>query len=134
MRNLSLNVLASNAADHKALCVAAVSFPPSHGNAWPAFLRPHSSEGNIGQLLHLARVDKFAAGLNIVGISQNCRALRVGGDVSTFQEYQHRAADCLRLMRTAIDETNKALLLEMAQAWIRLAEQQRARDQAQSEG
>jgi hypothetical protein len=37
-------------------------------------------------------------------------------------------------MRTAIDETNKALLLEMAQAWIRLAEQQRARDQAQSEG
>jgi hypothetical protein len=37
-------------------------------------------------------------------------------------------------MRSATDPTNKALLLEMAQAWIRLAEQQRAGDQAQPEG
>jgi hypothetical protein len=30
-------------------------------------------------------------------------------------------------VRTALDSTNKALLLEMAQAWIRLAEQQKAK-------
>ena len=38
-------------------------------------------------------------------------------------ECQQRAAECLRLVRTSLDSTNKALLLEMAQAWIRLAEQ-----------
>jgi hypothetical protein len=42
---------------------------------------------------------------------------------STSQECQQRAAECLRLVRTSLDSTNKALLLEMAQAWIRLAEQ-----------
>jgi hypothetical protein len=50
---------------------------------------------------------------------------------STSQECQQRAAECLRLVRTSLDATNKALLLEMAQAWIRLAEQQAL--QAQNE-
>jgi hypothetical protein len=44
---------------------------------------------------------------------------------ATSQECQQRAAECLRLVRTAFDSTNKALLLEMAQAWIRLAEEKR---------
>lgn len=43
----------------------------------------------------------------------------------TSQECQQRAAECLRLVRIALDATNKALLLEMAQAWIRIAEQQK---------
>jgi len=43
---------------------------------------------------------------------------------ATSQECKQRAAECLRLVRTSLDSTNKALLLEMAQAWIRLAEQQ----------
>ena len=43
----------------------------------------------------------------------------------TSQECQQKAAECLRLVRTLLDSTNKALMLEMAQAWIRLAEQQR---------
>jgi len=43
----------------------------------------------------------------------------------TSQECQQRAAECLRLGRIALDATNKALLLEMAQAWIRIAEQQK---------
>jgi hypothetical protein len=43
------------------------------------------------------------------------------------QEYQRRAAQCLRLARTTNDPTNKALLLEMAQAWVRLAHQIQAR-------
>ena len=46
---------------------------------------------------------------------------------ATSQECQQRAAECLRLVRTALDPTNKALLLEMAQAWIKLAEEQQAK-------
>ena len=46
----------------------------------------------------------------------------------TSKECQQKAADCLRLVRTVVDSTNKALLLEMAQAWIRLAEQQQAKE------
>ena len=38
------------------------------------------------------------------------------------QDYQQKAAECLEQARAAKDPTNKALLLEMAQAWIRLAE------------
>jgi len=55
------------------------------------------------------------------------RAFFAETPVSTRQECQQKAAECLRLVRTALDSTNKALLLEMAQAWIRLAEQQRAK-------
>jgi hypothetical protein len=40
-------------------------------------------------------------------------------------EYQERAAQCLRLARSTSDLTNKVLLLEMAQTWVRLAEQAR---------
>jgi hypothetical protein len=40
-------------------------------------------------------------------------------------EYQERAAQCLRLAQSMSDPTNKALLLEMAQTWVRLAEQAR---------
>jgi hypothetical protein len=39
------------------------------------------------------------------------------------EDYQQRAAECLHLAHRSTDPTNKALLLEMAQAWIRLAEQ-----------
>ena len=37
--------------------------------------------------------------------------------------YQGMAAQCVRLAQVASNETNKVLLLEMAQAWARLAEQ-----------
>jgi hypothetical protein len=52
-----------------------------------------------------------------------------GWDALTFQEYQQRAAKCLEQAHAAIDLTNKALLLEMAQAWIRLAEERKAKGQ-----
>ena len=58
------------------------------------------------------------------------RAFLAEPPASTSQECQQRAAECLRLVRTSLDSTNKALLLEMAQAWIRLAEQQKAQDEA----
>jgi len=45
----------------------------------------------------------------------------------TAQRYQHRAAECLRLARGTTNLTNKALLLEMAQTWIKLAEQAQAK-------
>jgi hypothetical protein len=55
------------------------------------------------------------------------RAFFAESRASTSQECQQRAAECLRLVRTSLDTTNKALLLEMAQAWIKLAEQQYAK-------
>ena len=39
--------------------------------------------------------------------------------------YQRMAAECLRHAQEAPDPANKALLLEMAQTWVRLAEQAR---------
>jgi hypothetical protein len=41
------------------------------------------------------------------------------------EEHQERAAQCLRLAQSMSDPTNKALLLEMAQTWVKLAEQAR---------
>jgi hypothetical protein len=53
---------------------------------------------------------------------------RAGGTMpSKFEEYQQRAAECLRLAQAITDPKNKALLLDMAQAWIRLAEQAKAK-------
>ena len=46
--------------------------------------------------------------------------------VSKFEDYQRRAAECLRLAHEVRDLTNKKLLLEMAQTWVKLAEQERA--------
>jgi hypothetical protein len=44
-------------------------------------------------------------------------------DVPTSQKNQQRATECRRLAEVANDPSNKALLLELARAWIRLAEQ-----------
>jgi hypothetical protein len=49
------------------------------------------------------------------------------GFVVKYQDHQRRAAECLRLARDATDKTNKALLIEMAQTWAKLAEQEKAR-------
>jgi hypothetical protein len=51
------------------------------------------------------------------------------GFVAKFHDHQRRAAECLRLAREATDKTNKALLIEMAQTWARLAEQEQARSE-----
>ena len=45
-----------------------------------------------------------------------------------WREYHDHAADCLRLAQTTEDLTSKALLLEMVQAWITLAEQRMTRE------
>jgi hypothetical protein len=55
------------------------------------------------------------------------RAFFTEPDPATPLECQEKAAECLRLVRTSNDATNKALLLEMAHAWIKLAEQQNAK-------
>jgi hypothetical protein len=39
--------------------------------------------------------------------------------------YQHMAGQCLKLAQNSDDPTNKALLLEMAQSWVKLAEMAR---------
>jgi hypothetical protein len=51
------------------------------------------------------------------------------GSVSKFEDHRRRAAECLRLAREAVDKTNKALLIEMAQTWARLAEQDKIAEQ-----
>src|SRR5262245_59017461 len=51
-----------------------------------------------------------------------------GGGMPTAQDYQHRAGECLRLARGTRNPTNKAPLLEMAQTWVKLAEQAQARE------
>ena len=45
----------------------------------------------------------------------------------TSQKYQQRATECLRLAKLANDPSNRRLLLELGQAWSRLAEQPTAR-------
>ena len=39
------------------------------------------------------------------------------------REYQHRASECVRLALGARDQSNKLLLLDMAQCWLTLSEQ-----------
>jgi hypothetical protein len=73
-----------------------------------------------GRLVHIR---------NLQGTKRRSSALlRSGGAcVAKFQDHQRRAAECLRLAREATDKTNKALLIEMAQTWAKLAEQDKAR-------
>jgi hypothetical protein len=40
----------------------------------------------------------------------------------TVEEYRRNAAECLRLAQTLSNPTNRAVLIEMAHAWERLAE------------
>jgi hypothetical protein len=47
--------------------------------------------------------------------------------VSAVEKYQKRAADLLQIARETGDLASKALLLEMAQAWVNLAERVRER-------
>ena len=42
---------------------------------------------------------------------------------SNAEEYQLRAAQCMRLAHTATDFQSKRMLHEMARSWVRLAEQ-----------
>jgi hypothetical protein len=41
--------------------------------------------------------------------------------VAKHDEYEQKAAECLELARRSKDEWSKAMLLEMAQSWIKLA-------------
>jgi hypothetical protein len=53
-------------------------------------------------------------------------------DVPTSQKYQQRATECLRLANLANDPSNRRLLLELGQAWSRLAEQPTAKAEDQN--
>lgn len=44
-------------------------------------------------------------------------------------EYHANAGDCLRLAQAIENPDSKALLLEMAQAWVKLAEYAREKDE-----
>ncbi len=47
--------------------------------------------------------------------------------MSRVELYRSYAAECVRLARQAANPTDKALLLEMADGWIRMAERAAAR-------
>ena len=51
-----------------------------------------------------------------------------GGPIPTVQDYQHRAAECLRLSHGTRNPTNKAFFLEMALTWVKLADQAQAKE------
>ena len=51
--------------------------------------------------------------------------------MAKIEDHQRRAAECLRLAREAADKTNRALLIEMAQTWAKLAEQEKMRAEEQ---
>jgi hypothetical protein len=88
----------------------------------PAFQTArHPSQG---ELVLLASTIRWAKG-NIMSTNMS-RMLFSESHASTSQECQQKAADCLRLVPTLRDSTNKAILLEMAEAWISFAEQQKA--------
>jgi len=46
----------------------------------------------------------------------------------TSDEYQAKAVECLRLAQTITVTPSKAMLLEMAQAWVKLAEYARDKE------
>lgn len=88
----------------------------------PAFQTAlHPSQG---ELVLLASKIGWAKG-NIIGTNMS-RMFLADSHASTSQECQQKAAECLRLAQTLRDSENKAILLEMAEAWISFAEQQKA--------
>jgi hypothetical protein len=48
------------------------------------------------------------------------------------EQYRGYAAECVRLARHAANPTDKALLVEMAENWIRMAERAEARSRKDS--
>jgi hypothetical protein len=58
-------------------------------------------------------------------LSSNVPTLEKGVPTSE-EDYQRRAADLLRIAQETDNPTNKALLLEMAQAWLNLAKRVKA--------
>jgi len=50
--------------------------------------------------------------------------------MSWAERYRTHAADCVRLAQQATTPTDKALLLDMAEHWVRLAERAEARGDA----
>jgi hypothetical protein len=69
---------------------------------------------------------------NQTAISASMTRARVGDIVSKVRDYQHRASECVRLALAARDQTNKLLLLDMAQCWLTLSEQALAEENAVS--
>ena len=51
-----------------------------------------------------------------------------GYEMPTAKYYEERAADCLKVAEATNDPAAKAILLEMAQAWRKLAEHRRSKE------
>jgi len=49
--------------------------------------------------------------------------------MASAEEYRRHAGECVRLAQAAQSPSDKALLLRMAESWLRLAEQAESRGQ-----
>ena len=49
--------------------------------------------------------------------------------MSRSEEYRRFAQECLEMVRSMDDERPRAILIQMAQVWFRLAQDQHVRDQ-----
>jgi hypothetical protein len=57
-----------------------------------------------------------------IGMSKDIRGVEMQG-VEVVERYRSYAAQCLAISRNVSDLTGKLVLLEMAQSWLKLAEQ-----------
>jgi hypothetical protein len=57
------------------------------------------------------------------GASSGLRGVEGGNLMSAAERYRRYAADCLRLANAARAQAEKVMLVEMADRWVRLAEQ-----------
>jgi len=60
-------------------------------------------------------------------------AFSMGSGMSSFDRYREFAAECLRVAQQCSNPDDKALLLEMAEVWRRMAERARKAADAKSE-
>jgi hypothetical protein len=51
-----------------------------------------------------------------------------GEEMASAQEHRRNAAECVRIAKQTQDPNAKALLLTMADSWLKLAQEQEAKD------
>ena len=70
--------------------------------------------------------------LKSIGAGGRRPELSRGGDcVATSNEYRRHAWECLQIARTALSLDERALLIEMAKTWHRLAQEKERSEQGQ---
>jgi hypothetical protein len=61
--------------------------------------------------------------LSFLGPARHGRNIHLGGYLTTINEYRQHARDCLQIARNAQSSDERAILIEMAKTWHRLAQE-----------